>query len=291
MKFDGISGNQIQAKLLKKTIDSGKISHFYLFEGERGTGKRELALAFSKAILCKSDRDRPCDKCPSCIKFNTENHPDFKMLVANKDFIRKEDVEDMIDDISILPFESGKKVFLIEDLDLARVETQNLLLKTLEEPPGYVVIIIITSNANQILPTIRSRCQSLKFHNKEKMQDIREIEAYDELRDEIIKIIHNLLKGNKIRAFSSMDFFVKNKDISSELLDIMLYWFRDLAIYKETGEKELLLNKDKLDILEKQSSLDINHIYDIIDRIERTKINISRNINYNLSIETMLLNI
>lgn len=291
MNWDEISGYKRQVGILRNTIDSGKISHFYLFEGEKGTSKKDIALAFSKAILCKADIDAPCEICASCLKFNSENHPDFKMLSPSKSFIKKEDVEDMIDDISIIPFEGGKKVFLIEDLELARPETQNLLLKTLEEPPNYVVIIILTSNVNKMLTTIRSRCQSIKFYNKDNMEYIRKLEGFEVLRDEIIDIVDNLIRGNKVKSFSSIDFFVKNKDIISELLDIMLYWFRDLAIYKETSQTELLLNKDKLNRLETQSSLDINHIYDIIYKIETTKINVSRNINFNLSIETMLLNI
>lgn len=290
MDFDQIEGHKRQIEILKRSINSSRINHFYLFEGE-GRGKTDVALAFSKAVLCKSQGEKPCGKCSSCIKFQSKNHPDFKMLEPVKGFIKKEDVENMIEDISILPFEAGKKVFLIKDLDLSKAATQNLLLKTLEEPPSYVVIIIVSSNSNKILSTILSRCQSLVFYNKEKMEDLRESEDFHSLRDEIVDIIDNLLKGNKLKAFTSLDFFSQNKDRIEEILDIMIYWFRDLAIYKEIGNSELLLNKDSLDKLELQSSIDINRIYDIIYKIEASKINIARNVNFNLSIETMLLNI
>lgn len=291
MNFGELAGSKRQIEILKKAIDLGRINHFYLFEGEKGTGKTDLALAFYKAILCKTGGSEACDKCSSCIKFNTRNHPDFKMLSPTKNFIKKEEVEKMIEDISIIPFEGGKKIFLIEDLDLARPETQNLLLKTLEEPPNYVVIIIVTSNPNKILPTILSRCQMISFYNKDKMGDLLASDDYNQIRDEIVDIIDNLIKGNQIKVFTSIDFFVKNKDKIVEILDIMLYWFRDLAIYKETEESELLLNKDKIEKLQIHSSLDITRIYDIIYKIEITKINIERNVNFNLSIETMLLNI
>lgn len=291
MNFKEVVGNKRQVEILRKDIRSNRINHFYLFEGEEGTGKTDLALAFSKAILCKTSGSDACDQCDSCIKFNTRNHPDFKMLSPTKGFIRRDEVVEMIQDISIIPFEGGKKVFLIEGLDVTRTETQNLLLKTLEEPPSYVIIIIVTSNPNKILPTILSRCQRISFYNKNKMEDLMDSDDYHEMRDELVDIVDNLIKGNQIKVFSSTEFFSKNKDKITELLDIMLYWFRDLAIYKETREDELILNKDKIEKLQAQSSLDINRIYDIIYKIEKTKANIDRNVNFNLSIETMLLNI
>ena len=291
MNFDEIAGYNRQIKILKNSINTERVNHFYLFEGEKGTGKKNVALAFSKSLLCKSDKADQCDRCSSCIKFDSKNHPDFKILEPVKGFIKKEDVEDMIEDISILPFEGGKKVFLIEDLEVARPETQNLLLKTLEEPPTYVVIIILTSNSNQILPTILSRCQSIVFYNENKMEDMKSSEDFLHLRDEIVDIVGSIIKGNQLKAFNSIDFFVKHKNRIQEVLDIMIYWFRDLAIYKEIGDSELIFNSDNLKNLELQSSLDISRIYDIIYKIETTKYNIERNINFNLSIETMLLNI
>lgn len=291
MNFEEISGQRRQIEVLKRGINSSRINHFYLFEGDKGTNKLELALAFSKAILCKAEGDRPCKKCSSCIKFQTENHPDFKMLLPSKGFIKKEDVENMVEDISILPFEAGKKVFLIDDFHLTKPETQNLLLKTLEEPPSYVVILILTSNSNKILPTILSRCQRLVFFKENMMEDLREGEDFYKIRDEIIALVDDLLKGNHLKAFTSIDFFTSKKDRIDEILDIMIYFFRDLAIYKEIGASRLLLNGDSLDKLELQSSIDIDRIYDIIYKIEETKTNIGRNVNFNLSIETMLLNI
>lgn len=291
MDFKDIRGYNRQISILKNAVESKKINHFYLFDGEKGTGKKDVALAFSKSVLCKGKQGESCGACPSCTKFDTNNHPDFKILEPVKGFIKKEDVEDMIEDISIIPFEGGKKVFLIEDLELARPETQNLLLKTLEEPPSYVVIIILSSNSNAILKTILSRCQSISFYNENRREDLLESEDFYEIRDELVDIIGSLLKGNKIKAFNSIDFFVKNKDRTVEILDIMIYWFRDLAIYKEIGESALILNKDNFKNLELQSSVDIERIYDIIYKIETTKYNIERNVNFNLSIETMLLNI
>ncbi len=163
MDFE-IKSNKREIRLLKSALDTGKISHSYLFEGEKGLGKKEIAMAFSKGLVCKSEAIKPCNNCSSCLKFEKKNHPDFKIISPTKNIIQKKEIEALIREIPILPFESKKKVFLIEDGDLMRSDSQNALLKTLEEPPEYVVIIITTSNSNKILNTISSRCENIKFH-------------------------------------------------------------------------------------------------------------------------------
>lgn len=322
MDFSEIVGHEIQIKALKNSINNKSISHSYLFQGEEGLGKRNIALAFSKTLLCEEEKDEPCNRCNSCIKFDGGNHPDFKLLTSEKGIIKSEEVEKVIKAMATTPFQGKRKVFIIEDSHMIRVDIQNKLLKTLEEPPEYMNIIMITSNANKLLPTILSRCQIIKFYpiSNSKIIDllvreynINEDEAYFisnfskgsidksvELaksqeffhrREEGIKILDSLLKGDKIKALTSMDFFNENKDNVEEILDIFLYWLRDLLVYKEVGESSILINKDKIELLREQSFVDLKKINDIIYRIEDTKLNINRNINYGLSIETMLLNI
>ncbi|MFY9285147.1 MAG: DNA polymerase III subunit delta' C-terminal domain-containing protein, partial [Tissierellaceae bacterium] len=116
-------------------------------------------------------------------------------------------------------------------------------------------------------------------------------EEFFQRRDEILKTIDYLVKGDKTLALSQMDFFRDNKDDIDEILDIFLLWFRDLLLFKELGQVELLINKDKLNNLSSQSQVDIRSINDIIVRIEETKSNLRRNVNYDLAIQTMLLNI
>ena len=322
MNFKEIVGHERQINILKKSIDSDKVSHSYLFEGSQGLGKRKVAQAFSKALLCKNNGEKPCNECSSCIKFDTGNHPDFKMLSPIKALISKKEIEDLIRSTSILPFESHRKVYIIDEAQNIILNSQNTLLKTLEEPPDYIVIIIITSNVNRLIPTIISRCQNIKFNlieegkiidllKKEykigedrakiigsfangsigKALDLLETDDFFEKRDAIINLINQIIKGNKIKIFTASDLLNKNKDTIEETLDIFIYWFRDLLIYKELGDSPLIINKDKINMLSDQSFLDRTRIHDIIYNIEETKINVKRNINFNLSIETMLLNI
>ena len=200
------------------------------------------------------------------------------------------------------------------------LEAKNALLKTLEEPPEYINIILISSSINHLLPTILSRMQSIKFYpvNSKEISDLlvnlygKAREEADfiadftkgsvgmsiqlatssdffQRREEIVGLIDNLLRGDGTKALNSMNFFNDNKEEIDQILDMLLYWFRDLLIYKALGENKLIINMDKIAFLSKQSFMDITRINDIIDKIQQTKDNISRNVNYQLSIESMLL--
>ena len=323
MDFKEIIGHDRQIENLRNAIRKDNISHSYLFEGEEGLGKKKTALAFSKTLLCREEKDEPCNTCSSCIKFDSGNHPDFKMIVPNKKgTIIIEEVEKIINAVSTSPFEGKRKVFIIDDSHTINMEAMNTLLKTLEEPPSFMNIILVTSISNRLLPTILSRCQRIRFYPIEnskiikfleenisidkdrsefiadftkgsigKSIEIANSEDFFNRRNEVITIIGSILNGDDTRALAAVKFFSENKDDIESILDIMLYWFRDLLIYKEVGRTSLIINKDKLEILSKQSYIDFNKINVIIEKIEKTRVNINNNVNFTLSIETMLLKI
>lgn len=320
MDYNNIIGHHRAIKALKQSITNKTVSHSYLFQGEEGLGKEMVAYVFAKTLLCKEGKEEPCNRCVSCAKFDSNNHPDLFTIEPDKGLIKKSQIEEMIKNVGILPFESKRKVFIIDDSHKMNLEGKNTLLKTLEEPPSYITIILISSSPNNLLATILSRCQSIKFYpvkpleieeylvklyNKSteeasfvsnftkgsvgKSISLSTSDDFFQMRNEIIKILDSLIRGDKTKTFSSMPFFNENKDNIEEIIDIILYWFRDLLIYKEIGESHLIINKDKLEYLSSQSFVDFNLINDIIEKVEETKDNIRRNVNYQLSIETMLL--
>lgn len=322
MDFNQIIGHEKVIETLKRSINKGTVSHSYIFEGEEGLGKKKIAYIFAKTLLCKEQKDEPCNHCTSCMKFDKGNHPDLLVIEPEKGLIKKGEVEALIKSVTKAPFESLRKIFIIDDSHKMNLEAKNALLKTLEEPPGYINIILITSSSNLLLPTILSRCQGIKFYpvDSKKIADLlislygkskdeakfiadfskgsvgKSIElatsdSFFQKRDEIIKLIDNLLKGDKTKAISSIGFFNDNKENIEEILDIFSFWFRDLIIYKELGDNDLIINSDKIEYLSRQSFIHFNKINDIIDKVQQTKENINRNINFQLSIETMLLNI
>lgn len=322
MDFNQIIGHEKVIETLKRSINKGTVSHSYIFEGEEGLGKKKIANIFAKTLLCKNQKDEPCNHCTSCMKFDKGNHPDLLVIEPEKGLIKKGEVEALIKSVTKAPFESLRKIFIIDDSHKMNLEAKNALLKTLEEPPSYINIILITSSSNLLLPTILSRCQGIKFYpvdskkiadllislygkSKEEAKFIADFskgsvgksielatsDSFFQKREEIIKLIDNLLKGDKTKAISSIGFFNDNKENIEEILDIFSFWFRDLIIYKELGDNDLIINSDKIEYLSRQSFIHFNKINDIIDKVQQTKENINRNINFQLSIETMLLNI
>ena len=143
MNFNNIIGNEQNKTLLKNSIKSSNLVHSYMFTGIDGIGKKLFAMAFAKMILCESE-NKPCDHCASCIRFDGDNHPDF-MIIDSLDgkSIKIDQIRLLQEKIAEKPILSDKKVYIINNSDLMTVEAQNCLLKTLEEPPEYAILILV----------------------------------------------------------------------------------------------------------------------------------------------------
>ena len=164
MIFDDIEGNEKNKELLKQIIESNNIAHSYMFIGQDSIGKFLFAKEFAKAILCLSQEERPCDNCKSCIEFSTNNNPDFNIIEPDSGSIKIDKIRELVQKVYEKPVVSSRKVYIINDSECMTKEAQNSLLKTLEEPPEYVTIILVTSNDNLFLPTIKSRCTKVVFN-------------------------------------------------------------------------------------------------------------------------------
>ena len=164
MEFKDIIGNEEVKDYLIKSINKKNILHSYLFLGTNGIGKLIIAKEFAKKILCLNNIEETCT-CKSCTCFDGRNHPDFYCINEEGESIKIDTIRKITEKIYEKPILSSKKVYIINDFDKMTKEAQNCLLKTLEEPPEFVVIILISSNENIILNTIKSRCMTIKFHN------------------------------------------------------------------------------------------------------------------------------
>ena len=160
--FDKILGNDKIKFELINSIKSGKYSHSYLFLGISGIGKKMIAREFAKMILCDGE-EKYCNKCKSCLEFDSNNNPDFTEIVPDGNNVKIEQIREMQRKIVEQPIISTKKVYIIDDADTMTTEAQNCLLKTLEEPPEYMTIILICTNEGNLLSTIKSRCTRMKF--------------------------------------------------------------------------------------------------------------------------------
>ena len=172
MEFKDIIGNKNAKDILLKSLKNNTVLHSYMFIGNEGIGKRLIASQFAKMILCESFNPQTlteCGNCKSCIEFESNNNPDFNYIEPDGKVIKIDQIRFMQNKILEKPIVSNKKVYIINDADLMTKEAQNCLLKTLEEPPEYIVIILIVSNESKMLTTIKSRCMKIQF---QKIEDV-----------------------------------------------------------------------------------------------------------------------
>lgn len=166
MKLSAIKGQNRVVDALKRSISVNRVAHAYLFEGPDGCGRRSTARALIQALFCKEPvNGDACNICSSCIKLLSGNHPDLNLLqpLPDKRDITIEQVRELQQILSLRPFESIRKGCIIEPAERMNEKSSNALLKTLEEPPGNAIIILLANQADRLLSTIRSRCQHLRF--------------------------------------------------------------------------------------------------------------------------------
>ena len=163
--FQDIIGQEQICEHLQTALKLQKVSHAYIINGERNSGKKFIARIFAMALQCTGEGEKPCQVCRSCRQALSENHPDIIRITHEKpNSIGVEDIRTQVNnDMGIKPYQGPYKVYLMEEAEKMTVQAQNALLKTIEEPPSYAVIILITTNQEAFLPTILSRCVQMKL--------------------------------------------------------------------------------------------------------------------------------
>src|SRR3989338_4714514 len=270
MSFANIIGQDRAVRLLRGMISEGHVDGSYLFIGPGGVGKRSAGIEFANAINCDKKESDGCEECASCGKIKSSNHPDVFIIQKEKEFsfIKIDRIRDIIYQASLKPYEARKKIFIITEAEDMNEESQNALLKILEEPRENQVFILTTSRVSGILPTVISRCKAVKFNLLSQFQ-IQEllIKRHGFNEDEAVLFSHMAL-GSRGRAIAFKDkdrirerdrmlndFFFRKRAIFreevcdekkypdlEESLQMLLFWYRDLLVSKFTEEKALFLN-------------------------------------------------
>ena len=325
MGFNNIIGHEEIIRHLKNAMKTGKVSHSYIFTGAPGSGKKLLAGTFAMTLQCETGETEPCLKCDSCKKAIGKNHPDIIIVNHEKpgtisiDEIR----EQVIHDVAIKPYCSPHKIYIVADADLMTPQAQNALLKTIEEPPEYAVILLLTSNIDSLLPTIQSRCVRLdlkvvddsliKKYLMERLQvpdyqaeiDVsfaqgsigraKEVATSEEFASMTANALKILKFANKMEVYELAD---EIKNISAEkhnindYLDIFQFWFRDVLMFKATREIDNLVFKQEINnIREQASERSYENIEKILDALARTKVRLRANVNLELALELLFLTI
>ena len=165
--FEEIVGHEQIVTHLKSAMKLGKVSHAYILSGENGCGKKLLADVFAETLQCEKGGTEPCGSCHSCVQARSGNHPDIIHLMHEKpNSISVDDIRTQVNNtVDIKPYQGPYKVYIIPQADMMTPQAQNAILKTIEEPPSYAVFLLLTENAETLLPTINSRCVMLKLRN------------------------------------------------------------------------------------------------------------------------------
>ena len=287
MNFQNIIGNEQIKELLNKTIKNKTITHSYLFVGPVGIGKKLFAKEFAKAILCLDENNKPCNKCKSCIEFDTSNNPDYYEIDTEENSIKIDEIRMLQSKTLEKPIISNKKIYIINDSEKMTKEAQNCLLKTLEEPPEYITMILITSNESNILNTIKSRCTKINFNpiENKKIEEFLnekygiktksyfgsikkaiEMNEKQEIYTELNKYFNNIENYTILDVLNKIESLYKNKEDIQEMLEYI---------------NTLLFEKAK------KNAKYINYIH----YVEEAKQRIKLNANYDMTIDNLLLKI
>jgi DNA polymerase-3 subunit delta' len=346
MSFKNILGQERAKKILINSLNKGNISHAYIFVGPEKVGKRLAALNFAKALNCQNGSGDSCDECISCRKIDSLNHPDLIVIRKEDENTKTNAISDIkrnfgdADEgkesrtikigairelqrrLSFKPYEGKKKMAIIDNAEDMTAEALNSFLKTLEEPPGETVIILIASNLHSLLPTVISRCQVIKFSplSDEHIKEIliknyrfnegnasilsrlskgrlgsaltMDYEAFCNHREDAFKLVRSSIKKDMEYIFTESKRLSSEKEGLSEFLDSVIDILRDAAAIKGVGTNDYVINIDISDKLREFSDgLKMLDILNMVDYVQQTKSLLDRNANHQLAVEVMMLNL
>jgi len=313
MPFSGISGHSRNISVLNRILGSGRIAHAYLFSGPSGVGKELVALRFIKAVFCQSGS--ACGKCPACRKLESGNHPDLHRLEPDGQFIKIDQIRALQKELGYRPYEATRKACIIDGAEKFNPSSGNALLKTLEEPPGEAIIMLLTSSPESVLPTIRSRCQQLVFSGVPE-NDIAALLVSRGVDSETARISASLADGSVGKAlalcnegsnqdrieiitracglslkemaplFAFGELFDKDREKALHSLDLLLGFWRDM-LHIRSGFPDPV-NRDLREILSRESGRrSSGTIMEGIESILRTRQTIQRNANVRLAMDVL----
>lgn len=323
--FKDILGNEHILEHFKKAIENQKISHAYIMNGEKGTGKLTLAKAFAMTLLCEEGGTEPCLKCHSCIQALTDNNPDIIYVKHEKpNLISVDEIRNqLVNDVDLKPYSYKHKVYIVEDTQLMNVQAQNSMLKTIEEPPEYAVIMLLTTNMELLLQTVLSRCVTLNMQplkkevikeylmKKEKVVDYQaEIAAsfaggnlgkakslatsaeFSEMLAEVTQLMRYIKEMQAYEVVAAVKHASEYKYTFDDYIDLIILWFRDVLLYKASMNVNDLIFKNELKTIKQHAAKSsYNGIEEILKALDKAKTRLKSNVNFDITIELMFMTI
>lgn len=323
--FSEILGHEQIIEHLQNAIQMKKVSHAYILDGEEGAGKMMLARAFAQTLQCERGGTEPCGECHSCKQALSGNQPDIIMVSHEKPAsIGVEDIRGQLcGDIQIKPYSSPYKIYIVDEAEKMTVQAQNAILKTIEEPPAYGVILLLTTNADAFLPTILSRCVTLKLRpvkseviraylmekyqipdyqadvctafargNVGKAQRLAQSEQFAELKEHLIHLLRHLRDMEIYELTEAVRSASEYKAEIGDYLDLMALWFRDVLLFKATRQIDGLVFAEEIgDISAQAQKSSYEGLERILKALEKAKVRLKANVNFELTMELLMLTI
>lgn len=292
MIFENIIGNQKNKKILEGIIIKNKIANAYMFIGQESIGKFLFAKEFAKAILCLNE-NKPCNKCKSCLEFDNSNNPDLTIIEPDGNNVKIEQIRELNRKVVEKPIVSTKKVYIINDGQNITKEAQNALLKTLEEPPEYVTIILITTSESAFLPTIKSRCTKINFNKlteEEMLKILKEKYNYQNVGN----IVYKTSNGSISKSIQIIEKQSEFEDINKMFSNLEHVNVIDLINSKELvfkGKEDINSILDYIITIFFEKIKDNRKYIECIEIAENAKERLRKNSNYDMTIDNFMLNV
>jgi DNA polymerase-3 subunit delta' len=321
--FNEILGHEEIKENLRKAIQNNRISHAYILSGERGMGKKTIARAFAMTLLCERSSVEPCMECHSCRQFLSDNHPDVIWVTHEKPAtIGVDDIRTQINEtIGIRPYESKFKIYLVDEAEKMTVQAQNALLKTIEEPPAYAILMLLTTNQELFLPTILSRCVKLKLKpltddtviryltekkgvpvedahidaafargNLGKAVELSGSEEFPAFRAEMFHLLSQMHSMDTAEMLDWIAKLVKDCPDLNQVLDFLQLWYRDVLTFKVTRDLNTLIFRSEYGLISEFSQKSsYPGLEQVLEAIDKARIRLAANVTRELTLELMLL--
>ena len=321
MKFQDIIGQEQITGHLQNAIRMGKISHAYIIQGESGSGKKMLADIFATTLQCEEGGIEPCGHCQSCKQALSGNHPDIRHLIHEKATIGVDDIRlQLNNDIMVKPYSRPYKVYIIDEAEKMTEQAQNAMLKTIEEPPEYAVILLLTVNAKLLLPTILSRCILLNVRPVARgaitkllterhgiAKYMAEVAAdfadgvpgraiayaqsgeFVEQKDEVLKVLRRLSSMPADELYKKVKDWAGRKQELPEVLQLMNLWYRDVLVMKSIGGAGRPVFKEEENELRRQAEqLSFRKIEENMEAIDEMQARMNANVNTEVALEVLM---
>ena len=323
--FGDIIGHEQIITHLRSAIALDMVSHAYILNGPEYSGKMMLAEAFAMALQCEGEGERPCLECRSCRQAMDHNQPDIIYVSHEKpNTIGVDDIRTQINnDIVIKPYSSRYKVYIVDEAEKMNQQAQNALLKTIEEPPAYAVILLLTTNADSFLQTILSRCITLNLKavkedvirdylmkhyqipdyqadvcaafsqgNVGKAVQLASSEDFGELKASVLQLVKRLDDIDLYEFGGAIKQIGEYKLQINDYFDLITIWFRDVLYMKATNDVNGLIFKDEVyDIKRQAAKRSYQGIEVILKALDTAKLRLNANVNFDLTLELLLLTI